>query len=49
LTEGSQQKEHVEKELELIIKYFWNESYNVIFCVFDQVVVVVNGLDLSME
>jgi len=49
LREGVDQKEHVKKELELAVEYFGDEGEEVVLGVFDDVVLVVEGLYLSAE
>ena len=47
--EGVDEEEHVKEEFELVVEYFGDEGEKIVLGVFDDVVLVVEGVDLAVE
>ena len=49
LGEGVDEEKHVKEEFELVIKHFGDEGENIVLSVFDDIVLMVEGVDLAVE
>ena len=47
--EGVDEEEHVKEEFELVIKHFGDEGENIVLGIFDDIVLMVEGVDLAVE
>ena len=49
LGEGVDEEKHVKEEFELVIKHFGDEGENIVLSVFDDIILMVLGLNFSVE
>ncbi len=43
LCEGRHEEEHIEEKFELIVEYLWKKGENIVFGIFDQVGLIIDG------